>query len=85
MRTRSDLVVLAAVVSVLPPAAAASRSNASADRSQTIKLALAFHDVQVDLGKKGPSIGDERIFADSLLDAKGRRSATTPAFARSRA
>ena len=40
---------------------------------QTIKFALAFHDVQVDLGKKGPSVGDEQIFADSLLDAKGRK------------
>jgi hypothetical protein len=38
-----------------------------------IKFAVAFHDVQLDLGKKGPSVGDERLFADSLLDAKGRK------------
>lgn len=61
------------MLSVLPTAAAASRSNASANASQTIKFAVAFHDVQVDLGKKGPSVGDERIFADALLDAKGRK------------
>ena len=73
MRTKWHLVVLAAVLSVLPTAAAASRSNANANASQTIKFALAFHDVQLDLGKKGPSVGDERIFADSLLDAKGKK------------
>ena len=75
MRTRSELVALAAVIGVLSPAAAASRSNASADRSQTIRFALAFHDVQVDLGEKGPSVGDERIFADSLSTRSEGRSA----------
>ena len=47
--------------------------NASAQPAQTIKFALAFHDVQLDLGMKGPSVGDEPIFADSLLDAQGRK------------
>ena len=58
---------------VLPTAAAASRSSTSAAASQTIKFALAFHDVEVDLGKRGPSLGDERIVSDSLLDTKGRK------------
>ena len=53
--------------------AAASFSNASVSSSQMIKFALTYHDVQVDLGKQGPSLGDERIFADSMLDAKGRK------------
>ncbi len=57
----------------LPTAAAASRSSTSAAASQTIKFALAFHDVEVDLGKRGPSLGDERIVSDSLLDTKGRK------------
>ena len=61
------------MVGVLPAAAGAARSNASAKPAQTIKFALAFHDVQLDLGMKGPSVGDERIVADSLLDAKGRK------------
>ncbi len=74
MRTKSELIALAAALTiVLPTAAAASRSNASVSESQTIKFAVAYHDVQLDLGKKGPSLGDERIFADSLLDAKGRK------------
>ena len=68
-----ELIALAVALSVLPTAAAASRTSASANASQTIKFAVAFHDVQLDLGKKGPSVGDERIFADSLLDAKGRK------------
>ena len=72
MRAKSELVALVAVMSVLPPAAAA-RANASSNPAKTIKFALAFHDVQIDLGKKGPSVGDERIFADSLLDAKGKK------------
>ena len=58
---------------VLPTAAAASRSSTSAAASQTIKFALAFHDVEVDLGKKGPSLGDERVVSDSLLDTKGKK------------
>jgi hypothetical protein len=65
MRTQSELVALAAVLSVLSIAAAASPSNASANPSQVIKFALAFHDVQVDVGKNGPSVGDERIFTSS--------------------
>src|SRR5438045_5056797 len=77
MRTKSKLVALAAAaaaaVSVLAPAAAASRSSTSSNPAQTIKFAVAFHDVQIDLGDKGPSVGDERIFADSLLDAKRRK------------
>jgi hypothetical protein len=74
MRRKSELIALAAALTiVLPTAAAASRSSASVSASQTIKFVVAFHDVQLDLGKKGPSVGDERIFADSLLDAKGRK------------
>jgi predicted secreted Zn-dependent protease len=73
VRTRSELVALAAVVSVLPATAAASRSNGSATPAQAIRFGLVFHDVQVDLGKKGPSVGDERIVADSLLDAQRRK------------
>ena len=73
MRTKWHLIALAAALGVLPTAAAAARTNASANASQTIKFAVAFHDVQLDLGKKGPSVGDERIVADSLLDAKGRK------------
>ena len=73
MRAKSELVALAALVSVLPAAASAARSNPSVNPAQTIKFALAFHDVQLDLGKRGPSIGDERIVADSLLDAQRRK------------
>jgi Allene oxide cyclase barrel like domain len=73
MRTRPKLIALAAALSIMPTAAAASRSNVSSTASQTIKFAVAFHDVQVDLGKNGPSVGDERIFADALLDAKGKK------------
>ena len=54
-------------------ATVASLSSASVTRSQTIKFALAYHDAQVDLGQKGPSLGDERIFADTLLDKKGSK------------
>ena len=74
MKTKSELIALAAALSIVTPAAAAgSRSSASFNAFQTIEFAVAFQDVQLDLGKKGPSIGDERIFADSLLDAKGKK------------
>ena len=65
--------LLISVLAITALAAAASFSNASVSSSQTIKFALAYHDVQVDLGKEGPSLGDERIFADSLLDAKDKK------------
>jgi hypothetical protein len=74
MRAKSELIALAAaLILVLPTAAAASGSHASVHASQTIKFAMAFHDVEIDVGKKGSSVGDERIFADALLDAKGRK------------
>jgi hypothetical protein len=66
------LVVLAAALGIAASTAAAAASRSSAGL-QTIKFAVAFHDVQLDLGKQGPTIGDERIFADSLLDAKGKK------------
>jgi allene oxide cyclase-like protein len=53
-------------------AATTSLSSASVDESSTITFALAYHDVQVDLGNEGPSLGDQRLFADSMLDSKGR-------------
>src|SRR5437870_11949319 len=65
--------LLVSALALAALAAATSLSSASVSAPKTIKFALAYHDVQVDLGKKGPSLGDERIFADSLLDAKGRK------------
>ena len=65
--------LLLSVLGLAALAAAASFSNASVSSSQTIKFALAYHDVQVDLGLEGPSLGDERIFADTMRDAKGRK------------
>jgi len=65
--------LLTSALALAAGATAASLSSASASRSQTIKFALAYHDAQVDLGQKGPSLGDERIFADTLLDANGKK------------
>lgn len=66
------IAVAAAVTIVLLTAVAASRSNASGSSPRTLQFNVAFHDVEVDLGEQGPSLGDERIFADSLLGANGR-------------
>jgi hypothetical protein len=68
-----ELLALAVAVCLLPTAAAASRSNPHPNAPQRIKLGVAFHDVQLDLGQKGPSVGDERIFSDSLLDGTGKK------------
>src|SRR5438105_178787 len=65
--------LLVSALALAALAAAASLSSASVSAPKTIKFALAYHDVQVDLGKKGPSVGDERIFADALLDPNGRK------------
>jgi hypothetical protein len=40
---------------------------------RTIKFNLAFHDVKIDVGKKGPSLGDGQVLSDSMLDTKGRK------------
>ena len=72
MTRKSELIALAAALSIVAPTAAAAGSRSS-ESLQTIKFAVAFHDVQLDLGKPGPSIGDERTFADSLVDAKGKK------------
>ena len=75
MEKKSALIALAvALTIVLPTDAAASRSSAHVSASQTIKLTFAaFHDVQLDLGKHGPSVGDEQLLTDSLLDPKGKK------------
>jgi hypothetical protein len=74
MEKKSALIALAvALTIVLPTDAAASRSSAHVSASQTIKFTLAFHDVQLDLGKHGPSVGDEQLLTDSLLDPKGKK------------
>jgi hypothetical protein len=54
-------------------ATAASVASARVSAPPTIKFNLAFHDVGIDVGKKGPSLGDERVVSDSVLDAKGRK------------
>jgi hypothetical protein len=54
-------------------AAIPSLAGATGRTSQTIRFALAFHDVQVDVGAKGPSLGDEQILFDSILDASGKK------------
>jgi len=79
------IAVAAAVTVVLLTAVAASRSNASDSSPRTLQFNVAFDDVEVDLGEQGPSLGDERIFADSLLGANGREVGHTPACASSRA
>jgi hypothetical protein len=67
------MALVAALTAVLPVTVAAVGSSTAVSDSRTIKFAIAFHDVALDLGKKGPSVGDERILADTLLDAKGKK------------
>jgi hypothetical protein len=67
------MALVAALTAVLPVTAATAGSSTAMSDSRTIKFAIAFHDVALDLGKKGPSVGDERILADTLLDAKGKK------------
>jgi hypothetical protein len=74
MRTRLGVVVLvAALTTVVSVTATAAGSRAGMSGARTIKFKIAFHDVDLDLGKKGPSVGDERLLADTLLDAKGKK------------
>ena len=67
------MALLAALAFVLSATATAASSSAAMSSARTMKFKIAFHDVMLDLGKKGPSVGDERILADTLLDAKGKK------------
>ena len=67
------MALLAALAFVLSATATAASSSVAMSSARTMKFKIAFHDVMLDLGKKGPSVGDERILADTLLDAKGKK------------
>jgi hypothetical protein len=71
MRTKSDLVALAAVVSVLPAAAAAAHSDASATPRRR-SFVLAFHDAP-DLARKARASGTSESSPTRCLDAQRRK------------
>jgi hypothetical protein len=65
--------LLISVFALAGLAMAATVASARTSAPPTMKFNLAFHDVGIDIGKKGPSLGDERVVSDSVLDAKGRK------------
>src|SRR3954447_16979960 len=74
--TRCSLVVIIGAVLAALGAARVSLAGAShARQAQTLHYAVTIvNDSQVDLGARGPSVGDERTFYDVLFDNKGKRA-----------
>jgi len=75
MKTRlASVAVLAGVLAVAVLAPSASTAGHSAKSGTTLHYRVLFAPFNVlDLGKKGPSAGDEMIFHDVLVDASGKR------------
>src|SRR5438034_426311 len=47
--------------------------SASTERDgRMIRLGVRFHDDQLDLGAPGPSVGDELVVHDTLVNGRGR-------------
>jgi hypothetical protein len=68
-KKRPVAAVVGLIVAVLGVTAAAADARPA---GETIRLGVRFADDPVDLGAAGPSIGDELVIHDTLLDSRGR-------------
>jgi hypothetical protein len=66
------LIIATAVATALAVAAAAAASDSGS--AKTTRYGVKFvTDTQIDLGARGPSVGDLRTFYDVLYDRSGKR------------
>src|SRR4051794_32278970 len=68
----SKLICVAAVTAVGALATVTTGSAAPERHARTIQLGVRFHDDQLDLGAAGPSVGDELVVHDTLVNQRGR-------------
>jgi hypothetical protein len=62
-----------ATVTAIGALATVTTGSASTERhGRTIHLGVRFHDDQLDLGAPGPSVGDELVVHDTLVNRHGR-------------
>src|SRR3954464_14424301 len=69
---RRKLTCLVAVTAIGALAAVTTGSASTERHGRTIKLGVRFHDDQLDLGAPGPSVGDELVVHDTLVNRRGR-------------
>jgi hypothetical protein len=71
----SLVVIIGAALAALGAARVSLAGASHAGQVKTLHYAVTFvNDSQVDLGARGPSVGDERTFYDVLFDNKGKRA-----------
>ena len=66
------LTCLAAVTAIGALATVTTGSAATERHGRTIQLGVRFHDDQLDLGAPGPSVGDEVIMHDTLVNRRAQ-------------
>jgi Allene oxide cyclase barrel like domain len=68
-------VIIAAALAALAAARVSLAGGSPADPARTLHYGVTFvNDSQIDLGARGPSVGDERTFYDTLSDNQGKRA-----------
>jgi hypothetical protein len=71
----SIFIIVAAVLAALGAARFALAAGTESSQAKTLHYGVRFvNDSQVDLGARGPSVGDERTFYDVLFDKHGKRA-----------
>src|SRR4051794_27624142 len=67
---RRKLTCLVAVTAIGALAAVTTGSASTERHGRTIELGIRFHDDQLDLGAPGPSVGDELVVHDALVNRR---------------
>jgi hypothetical protein len=74
MSTSTSRAVFAAAIAAFAAAGVSPATGSSSGQTKTLRYDITFvRDSQIDLGARGPSVGDERTFYDVLLDKSGKR------------
>src|SRR3954452_12290473 len=66
------LTCLAAVTAIGALAVVTTGSAATERHGRTTRLGVRLHDDQLDLGSPGPSVGDQLVVHDTLVNARAR-------------
>jgi hypothetical protein len=73
-RARYAVLFFTAAFAALAAAGVSSAAGSRSGQTKTLRYNVTFvNDSQIDLGARGPSVGDERTFYDVLFDNKGKR------------
>jgi hypothetical protein len=72
---RWSIVAISGALAALGPSHVSFATGAHSAQAKTLRYNVTFvRDSQIDLGARGPSVGDERTFYDLLFDRSGKRA-----------